>query len=127
MQGSKPWLCDDVVRAYLANQQGDLLKSIRLTEQALEEMSTAPPDRITLIFRGAAVIWLGVNHRLLGNLDQAKQLFMEAATLNQKAGNYYAALASYEQLAELEEIRGQLHQAIGFIPERIESGPKLVG
>lgn len=102
------------VRAYLANQQGDLLKSISLTEQALEEMSNALPDRITLIFQGSAVIWLGYNHRLLGNLDVAEQLFMEAAMLNQKAGNYYAALASFEQLGDLAVIRGQLHQAKDF-------------
>jgi LuxR family transcriptional regulator, maltose regulon positive regulatory protein len=100
------------VRAYLANQEGDLHQSIKLTEQALEEMSEALPDRITLIFRGAAVIWLGVNHRLLGNLDQARQLFMEAAGINQKAGNLSAAVGSFEQLAELAVIRGQLHQAL---------------
>ena len=100
------------VRAYLANLEGDLLKSINLTEQALEEMSEASPDRITHIVQGAAVIWLGVNHRLLGNLDRAGQLFMEAARLNQKAGNYYAALSSFEQLAKLAVVRGQLAQAL---------------
>jgi LuxR family maltose regulon positive regulatory protein len=103
------------VRAYLANHQGDLLKSKNLTEQALEEISKATPatsDRITLIFRGSAVIWLGVNHRELGNLEKAKQLFMEAAGINQKAGNFYAALASFEQLAKLAVFRGQLHQAL---------------
>jgi LuxR family maltose regulon positive regulatory protein len=36
---------------------------------------------------------------------------MEAASLNQKAGNIYAALASLEQLADLAMIKGQLHQA----------------
>ena len=100
------------VRAYLANREGDLLKSIHLTEQALEEMSTAAADRIKLIFQGSAVIWLGLNHRLLGNLDKAKQLFIEAAEINQKAGNYFAASASFEQLAELAVVRGQLHQAL---------------
>jgi LuxR family maltose regulon positive regulatory protein len=100
------------VRAYLANQMGDLLEAIALSEQALELMSDAPPERITLIFRGAAVIWLGVNHRLLGDLDQASRLFVEAATLNQRAGNIYAALASFEQSAELAVMRGQLHQAV---------------
>jgi LuxR family maltose regulon positive regulatory protein len=109
------------VRAYLANLEGDLLKSINLTEQALEEMSKATPDRITLIFKGAAVIWLGMNHRLLGNLDKARQLLMEAAGLNQKAGNFYAALASFEQLAKLAVIRGQLQQALDLY----RSGLKL--
>jgi LuxR family maltose regulon positive regulatory protein len=100
------------VRSYLANLEGDLLKSIDLSEQALEEMSVAAPDRITQIFQGAAVIWLGLNHRLLGHLDKARLLFIEAAKLNQKAGNFYAALASFEQLAKLAVIRGQLHQAL---------------
>ena len=100
------------VRAYLATRQGDLDQSIKLSEQALAEMSRATPGRFTLIFRGAAVIWLGLNHRLRGNLDQARQLFREAADLNQKAGNYFAALACFEQLADLAVIRGQLHQAL---------------
>jgi LuxR family transcriptional regulator, maltose regulon positive regulatory protein len=100
------------VHAYLATRRGDLLKSINLCEQALEEMSRAAPDQFTLIFRGAAIIWLGLNHRRLGNLDTAKGLFMEAIEINQKAGNYFAALASFEQLAELAVVRGQLHKAL---------------
>jgi LuxR family maltose regulon positive regulatory protein len=109
------------VRAVLANQEGDLLRSINLSEQALEEMSTASPDRITLTFRGLAVIWLGLNHRLLGNFGEANQLFLEAVELNQKAGNFYAALLSLELLAELAVIRGQLHQALDLY----RSGLKL--
>ena len=102
------------VRAYLANFEGDYLKSIQLTEQALAEISQAAPDRFTLIFKGAAIIWLGVNHRLLGNLEKAGQLFLEAAEINQKAGNYYAASASFEQLAELAVIGGQLQKALNL-------------
>ena len=108
------------VRAYLANMEGDLLKSANLAEQALEEMSKASPDRFTNIFQGAAVIWLGLNHRLLGNLDKAKQLFMEAARLNQKAGNFYAAIASFEQLADLAVVGGQLHQALDLYRSGLE-------
>ncbi|MFC1879433.1 LuxR C-terminal-related transcriptional regulator, partial [Chloroflexota bacterium] len=102
-----------IIRAYLANQRGDLHKAIDLSERALEEMSDMS-DRITLIFRGAAVIWLGVNHRLLGNLEKAGRLFLEAAELNQKAGNIYAALASFDESAKLAVIFGELHQALGF-------------
>ena len=108
------------VRAYLANQMGDFLKAIALSEQALELMSDAPPERITLIFRGAAVIWLGVNHRLLGNLDKASQLFIESAALNQEAGNIYAALASFEQSAELAVMRGRLHQAVDIYRQGLQ-------
>jgi LuxR family maltose regulon positive regulatory protein len=100
------------VHAYLATRQGDLLRSINLCEQALEEMSRVTPDQFTLIFRGAAIIWLGLNHRRLGNLEKARQLLMEAAGINLNAGNYFAALASFEQLADLAVIRGQLQQAL---------------
>jgi len=109
-----------VVRAYLANRQKDLDRSIKLTEQALEEMSTAPPDRITLIFQGSAVIWLGVNHRILGNLDKARQFFMEAAEINQKAGNYFALLASFENWADLEVARGELDRALDLFRSGLE-------
>ena len=108
------------VRAYLANARGDFLKSIKLSEQALEEMSSAAsvssasPDRFMLMFQGAAVIWLGVNHRLLGNLDNARQLYKEAAEINQKANSFYAALSSIKHLADLEAIRGQLHLALDY-------------
>jgi LuxR family maltose regulon positive regulatory protein len=105
------------VRAYLANHEGDLLKSIKLTEQALDELKSAPENQMTLIFQGSAIIWLGVNNRQLGNLDKAKQLFIQAAEINQKAGNYYAALASFEQLAQLAVIRGQLLQAVDLYEE----------
>jgi LuxR family maltose regulon positive regulatory protein len=100
------------LRAILANHEGDLLRSINLCKQALEEMSTASPGRFTLIFRGLAVIWLGVNLRLLGNFDEARLLFIEAAKLNQEADNFHAALLSYELLAELAVICGQLHKAL---------------
>ncbi len=109
------------VRAYLANHEGDLLKATKLTEQALDELQSAPANQMTLIFQGSAVIWSGVNNRHLGNLDKAKQLFVEAAEINQKAGNYYAALASFEQQAQLAVMRGQLHQAV----ELYEDGLKL--
>jgi LuxR family maltose regulon positive regulatory protein len=108
------------VRAYLATQRGDLLKSISLSDQALEEMSTAAPDRTTLIFQGAAVIWLGVNHRHLGHLSKARGLFTEAAGINQEAGNYYAALASFEQLCGLAVIHGQLRQALEICRSGLE-------
>jgi len=102
----------NTVRAYLANQRGDLHKAIDLAEQALEQMSEASPEKDTLIHQGAAVIWLGVNHRYLGDLDRARGLFIEAASLNQEAGNIYAALAAMDQSADLAVIQGQLHQAV---------------
>jgi LuxR family maltose regulon positive regulatory protein len=101
-----------VVRAYLASRMGDFQKAIDLSEQALEEMSGVSPDRNTLMFRGAAVIWLGVNHRLLGKLDRAREFFTEAVSLNREACSIYAALSAIAQSADLAVIKGQLHQAM---------------
>jgi LuxR family maltose regulon positive regulatory protein len=112
------------VRAYLATRQGNLHQSISLCEQALEEMAKASPDHFTLIFQGSAVIWLGLNHRLLGNLDKASQLFKEAAEMNQRAGNFFAALSSFEQSAGLAVIRGQLREALDFYRSGLELGQK---
>ena len=99
------------IQAYLANQRGDLHKAIDLAEKALEEMSEVSPDKITFIHQGASVIWLGVNHRLFGDLNKASRLFREAALLNQKAGNIYGTLAAIEQSADLAMIHGKLRQA----------------
>jgi LuxR family maltose regulon positive regulatory protein len=100
------------VRAYLVNQMGDLHKAIDLSKQALVEMSVVSPDRNTLIHRGAAIIWLGVNHRFLGDLGKARDFFAEAVLLNQEAGNIYGALSAIAQLADLAVICGHLHQAV---------------
>ncbi len=108
------------VRAYVANQMGHVPQAIELTQQALAQLPEAPSDQVTLIFRGAAVIWLGVNRRLLGDLDRARQLFVEAATLNQQAGNIYAALSALEQLADLARIEGQLHKAVEIYQQGLQ-------
>ena len=99
------------VRAYLANVKGDYQKAIDLSNQALEQMSKSSAEKDTLIFRGAAVIWLGVNHRMLGDLDRAREFFTEAAKLNEEAGSIYAAVSAKCQLANLAMIQGQLHRA----------------
>jgi ATP/maltotriose-dependent transcriptional regulator MalT len=106
----------DTVRAYVTNQVGDLARALDLSQQALEQMADAPPEQVTLVHRGAVVIWLAVNYRHLGNLDRAPELFVEASSLNRQAGNYYAALASKQQLGELAMVQGQLHRAAEALP-----------
>jgi LuxR family maltose regulon positive regulatory protein len=109
-----------VIRAYLANQEGDLQKAIVLAEQANKEMHAVSPDKFTLIHQGAAVIWLGVNHRQLGDLDRAEELLVEAASLNMDAGNIYGALAAKAQAADLAMIKGRLHQAAEIIHQGLQ-------
>jgi LuxR family maltose regulon positive regulatory protein len=99
------------VRAYVANQAGDLARAVALSQRALDQMADAPPEHVTLVHRGAAVIWLAVNYRHLGDLDRARVLFLEAASLNRRAGNYYAALATKDQLGDMARMQGQLHHA----------------
>ena len=45
---------------------------------------------------------------------------MQAAEINQKAGNYFAALASFEQLGGMAVIHGQLHQAVEIYRRGLE-------
>jgi LuxR family transcriptional regulator, maltose regulon positive regulatory protein len=99
------------VRAYLANLLGDFHKAVDLSKQALEQMSVEPFENDTPIFRGAAVIWLGVNYRILGNFDRANEFFIKAAKLNEEAGSIYAAVSAKSQPANLAMLQGQLHRA----------------
>jgi LuxR family maltose regulon positive regulatory protein len=50
----------------------------------------------------------------MGDLDRARQLFVEALSLNHKAGNIYGALGTMEQLGDLAKIQGQLHRQVDF-------------
>jgi LuxR family transcriptional regulator, maltose regulon positive regulatory protein len=99
------------VRAYLANLMGDFHKAVALSKQAIEQMPEASLETDTLIFRGAAIIWLGVNNRILGNLDKANELFIKAAKINEQAGSIYAAVSAKAQSAYLSMLVGQLHEA----------------
>jgi LuxR family maltose regulon positive regulatory protein len=99
------------VRAYLENLRSNYQNAIDLCNLALEQMSKASPRKDTLIFRGAAVIWLGVNLRILGDFNRAKELFSEAVKLNLEAGSIYAALSAKSQAANLAIALGQLHKA----------------
>jgi len=74
-------------------------------------MSVEPFENDTPIFRGAAVIWLGVNYRILGNFDRANEFFIKAAKLNEEAGSIYAAVSAKSQPANLAMLQGQLHRA----------------
>jgi LuxR family maltose regulon positive regulatory protein len=102
----------DIVRACLANRMGEFHKAIDLIEQASGFMAEASTDQSSLIFRGSAILWLGINHRVLGDLDTASEFFIEAASLNQEAGSIYGALAAVNQLADVSVIEGQLYQAV---------------
>jgi LuxR family maltose regulon positive regulatory protein len=102
----------DIVRACLANRMGEFHKAIDLIEQASGFMAEASTDQSSLIFRGAGILWLGINHRVLGDLDRARGFFVEAASLNQQAGSIYGALAAVNQLADVAVIQGQLYHAV---------------
>jgi LuxR family transcriptional regulator, maltose regulon positive regulatory protein len=101
-----------IVRACLANRMGEFHKAIYLIEQAFEFLTEASTDQYSLIYRGAAILWLGINHRALGDLDKARGFFFESASLNEEAGSIYGALAAVNQLADVAVIQGQLYHAV---------------
>jgi LuxR family maltose regulon positive regulatory protein len=117
----------DIVRACLANRMGEFHKAIHLIEQALEFIADASTDRNSLIFRGAGILWLGINHRVLGDLEKARGFFVEAISLNQEAGSIYAALAAINHLADLSVIEGQLYQAVEIYQRGFQMAEKWTG
>jgi tetratricopeptide (TPR) repeat protein len=106
---------------------GEFHNAIHLIEQALEFIADASTDRNSLIFRGAGILWLGINHRVLGDLEKARGFFVEAISLNQEAGSIYAALAAINHLADLSVIEGQLYQAVEIYQRGFQMAEKWMG
>jgi LuxR family maltose regulon positive regulatory protein len=92
-------------RAIVTSTQGDLEKTIRLSNQALAVMS---PDANMY---GALHMGLGVAYRLSGNLPLSRQSFSAASEASQKSGNIAVALTAQFNVGDIQYECGLLHQA----------------
>ncbi|MEM7116389.1 MAG: LuxR C-terminal-related transcriptional regulator [Chloroflexota bacterium] len=86
--------------------QQDLPRTIALGEKTLAQQS----DQVT-IWRGVAMVSLGVAQRYIGQLAAATNTFATAAQLCQASHNLYGAIYAYDNLAELLVEQGQLRSA----------------
>jgi LuxR family transcriptional regulator, maltose regulon positive regulatory protein len=94
------------IRAELARQRGDVSGAIKLAREAL----TSLPEDAQLL-RGIITGLLGGAYRLRGDVVTASRAYTETIRVSQASGNLPVTLIAMGQLAQLQVMQGQLHQA----------------
>ena len=113
---------ETVLKGYLTSRYGrfsaNLRQGILLTEQALAQLAQLPqPNTTTLIMKGAAAGELAFSYTFENEIKKAVMLAQEAVSLNQKAGNTLAELATRGMWAQLTCAKGHWQQAAGILKE----------
>jgi LuxR family maltose regulon positive regulatory protein len=94
------------LRAQSAAFWGDIPTSLRLAQQALEQL---PPDRLFL--RGLSALNLGIACWLSGDVRAATQALTQARELGLATRNSYVALLAICCLAQVQIVQGKRHLA----------------
>jgi LuxR family maltose regulon positive regulatory protein len=94
------------IQAELARQRGDVSEAIKLAQQALASL----PEDAQLV-RGITSGLLGGAYRLRGDVVTASRAYTETISASQASDNISLTLIAMGQLAQLQVMQGQLHQA----------------
>lgn len=106
------------VRAYLANMRGDSDQAIAFAQQALGYL----PDRVPFArsLRSLATSILGDASWLNGDLETAREAYMEAVRIGRAAGNIQLTIIANSHIAETLIEQGQLHAAARTFAESLK-------
>jgi LuxR family transcriptional regulator, maltose regulon positive regulatory protein len=105
------------IRAQMASLQGDAVRAIEQSEQALKLL---PQD--DLIMRGIVAINLGFVYISLGWWETAGILLSEGRLASEAVGNESITLSAMNGLAMIDEVHGRLHGAAAGLREVLERG-----
>jgi len=109
-EGNMPKLGEALAfRSQVAWWQGDLLQAFTAARQAHE----LPAEQGT-VWRGASMLFLGLEELFAGKFDEARRTALEGRALFEAAGNAYGARAATGMLGELSSRQGELHAAAQF-------------
>ena len=116
-------------RAYRTNLIGETYQAAGFARQALEYLTE--PDLVSRSLRTVATSLLGDASSMNGELDQARQAYVEARQIGQAAGDIHLVIVANSNLANILIEQGQLHQAAGIYSETLQmatrpDGQKLV-
>ena len=95
-----------IIRAHIAEMQGDMDQAIALAHQALKYL---PEDHVTT--RSIAAWALGLAHRYSGDTEAASRTLKEAVTISQMTGIPCITLTVLHNLAKVQMAQGHLRQA----------------
>jgi LuxR family maltose regulon positive regulatory protein len=113
------------VRAHVANLNGDARSAIHYAQGALEYLPESNDFSCSL--RSVATSILGDASWMEGNLNEARQAYLEAVRISQAAGNLYMSIISNSNLAEVLMERGDLHRAARILSETLDKSSRPDG
>jgi LuxR family transcriptional regulator, maltose regulon positive regulatory protein len=105
-------------RAYLANLQGDTSQAMLSARQALEYLTDT--DLVSRSLRTVAISLLGDASSINGDLEPARQAYLEAKQIGLAAGDKHLVIVTNSNLANILYEQGLLHQAAGIYRETLE-------
>ncbi|MHB1132172.1 MAG: LuxR C-terminal-related transcriptional regulator [Chloroflexota bacterium] len=110
------------IQGYIAQAQGDIARSIRLSEEANR---TLPPE--DLLTRSANSINLAIDYLIIGDLANATRHLEEARRTGSAGDNHTVVLSALAYQAEAETRRARLDDATALCQEAIALGTRLGG
>jgi len=106
------------VRAYMANTYGESQSAADHAQGALEYLPDG--NEFSCSIRSVATSILGDASWMNGNLESARQAYLEAVQISQAAGNRYMTMIANSNLAEVLIEQGELHQAARIYTETLQ-------
>ena len=95
------------IRAYVAIRQGDVVRTIELGLQAIEQL----PEE-AMFLRAVVALDLGVAYSIKGESAAAEQALNEAVRFSKDANLTYLNVAAMSTLGHFQDTQGLLHKAI---------------
>ena len=104
-------------RAHQANRQGKAQIAVEFARQALDCLPDI--DLVTRSLRTVATALIGDASSIMGNLDEARQAYIESARIGQAAGDIHLSIVANSNLANILIELGMLRQAARIYSETL--------
>jgi LuxR family transcriptional regulator, maltose regulon positive regulatory protein len=110
--------CVAAGRAHRANLQGETCRAADFARQALAQLPNDDPLSQTI--RSVTTSILGDASWLTGNLEEARQAYLEAVRIGQAANDVRLVVMANSTLADVLMAQGQLHKAARLYSESLQ-------
>ncbi len=107
------------VRAYMANVHGEAQLAADYAHKALEYLPVG--NDFSCSMRSVATSIHGDASWMNGNLEEARNAYLEAVQISQAAGNIYMTMIAQSNLADVLIEQGELHQAARIYAETLQT------
>ena len=107
------------VRAYMANVHGEAQHAADYAHKALEYLPVS--NDFSCSMRSVATSIHGDASWINGDLEEARNAYLEAVQLSEAAGNIYMTLIAKSNMANVLTEQGELHQAARIYAETLQN------